>query len=100
MDQHLAVGASTRKVTEDNSSNLYSAVSSPTDTTATHGSGYFDFFALPREPRDMIYDQFHRLHPDTPMFRGAGQPVVVAISQDQTGYLITVGEQKYWLGIQ
>ncbi|GAB7332603.1 hypothetical protein MBLNU13_g04372t2 [Cladosporium sp. NU13] len=74
MDKPLAVQASTQKATEGNSSDLLSAMSSFTDTIATHGSGYFDFFALPRELRDMIYNRFQRLHPDTPRIREAGQP--------------------------
>ena len=68
MDQNFTVQASTRKTAEGN------AMSSSTNTTTTHGARHFEFFALPRELRDMIYDQFHRLHPDTPMFREAGQP--------------------------
>lgn len=74
MAQNPTVQASTQKAAEANSKDLYSAMSSSTDTTATHGARYFDFFALPRELRDMIYDQFQRLHPDTPRFREAGQP--------------------------
>lgn len=74
MDQIHTVQASTQKAAEDNSKDLRSAMSSSTAATATQGARYFDFFALPRELRDMIYDQFHRLHPDTPMFREAGQP--------------------------
>ena len=73
MDQNPTVQASTRKAAEANSKDLRSAMSSSTDTTATHEARYFDFFALPRELRDMIYDQFHRLHPDTPIFTKPGQ---------------------------
>lgn len=53
-------------------------MSSSTDTIANQSSGYFNFTALPRELRDMIYDQFQRLHPDNPMFRKAGQPETMA----------------------
>ena len=88
MDQNFTVQASTRKTAEVNLKDLHPAMSSSTNTTATHGARYFDFFALPRELRDIIYDQFHRLHPDTPRFRRAGQPEFM-ISQPVTTKPIT-----------
>lgn len=74
MDQYPTAKATSQMTPEDDSRDLASATSLSTDTTMTHGSRYFDFCALPRELRDMIYDQFHRLHPDTPAFREAGRP--------------------------
>jgi hypothetical protein len=59
------------------SRDLTSATSPATDNIMTHGTPYFDFLALPRELRDMVYDQFQRLHPDTPMSRQPGRPVLM-----------------------
>jgi hypothetical protein len=44
------------------------------DPNSEPASSYFDLFGLPRGIRDMIYHQFQRLHPDTPMFQQGGQP--------------------------
>ena len=74
MDQHATIKAATQMTLEKDSENFASAVPLSIDTTTTHGAGYFDFLALPRELRDMIYYQFQRLHPDTPRLGRDGKP--------------------------
>jgi hypothetical protein len=73
MDQYFTVKATARTTTKGVSRNLISAASSAADTNMAHGTRYFNFCGLPRELRDMIYEQFQRLHPETPMFDGAGR---------------------------
>jgi hypothetical protein len=73
-DQHSTVKTATQMTPEGDSRVLASATSSSIDTTMAPGTGYFNFLGLPRELRDMIYDQFQRLHPDTPSFLKAGRP--------------------------
>lgn len=58
------------------------------DPRSDHASSYFNFCGLPRELRDLIYDQFQRLHPDTPRFREAGWPELM-MSQPVTTKPIT-----------
>ena len=67
MDQHATLEAATQRTPNVDSTDLASATSSSKSTTKAHGTGYFDFFGLPPEIRDMIYDLPQMLDHETPL---------------------------------